>query len=148
MESAELIRKVEDQCRERGWRLTPVRRRVLELVARANGPVKAYDLLDQLKATHPGAAPPTVYRALEFLLEHDFIHRLETMNAFVSCYHPQHSHHSQFLICESCESVTELPESQMFEGLGEAARAQGFEPHRQVVEIYGLCGDCRGNGRG
>jgi Fur family transcriptional regulator, zinc uptake regulator len=91
MDSTQIIRQVERHCKEQGLRLTPTRRRVLEMVLAADGPVKAYDLLDQLKAEQPGAAPPTVYRALEFLLENHFIHRLETLNAFVSCFHPHDS---------------------------------------------------------
>lgn len=146
MNQGEMIGQVEEQCRRKGWRLTPVRRRVLELVASAEGPVKAYDLLDQLKQTHPGAAPPTVYRALEFLLDHHFIHRLETINAFVSCYHPSHHHHSQFLICEECENVTELPNTDFLNGLEKAARSHDFQPRRQVVEVYGVCKRCRQDG--
>ncbi len=145
MNQQQMIQTVEERCRSKGLRLTPVRRRVLELIASARGPVKAYDLLDQLKATNPGAAPPTVYRALEFLLEHHFIHRLETINAFVSCYHPEHRHHSQFLICEECERVTELPDSELFEALDQDARAHDFQPRRQVVEIYGVCNRCAGD---
>lgn len=143
MTEVDIVQSIEARCRERGWRLTPVRKKVLELIAHAEGPIKAYDLLDQLKRTHTSAAPPTVYRALDFLLEHHFIHRLESINAFISCYHPNHRHHSQFLICENCETVTEIPDETLAEGLAEAARGRGFEPHRQVVEVYGLCGECR-----
>ena len=79
------VRAVEHASEERGLRLTPLRKEVLELVAAAGKPVKAYDLLDQLRERHGNAAPPTVYRALDFLLEHGFIHKLESINAFVSC---------------------------------------------------------------
>jgi len=110
MQSDQVIEEVEQRCARDQLRLTPTRKRVLELVLEADGPVKAYDLLDRLKAEQPNAAPPTVYRALDFLLEHHFIHRLETLNAFVSCFHPRHRHHGQFLICDRCGSVTEVPE--------------------------------------
>jgi len=143
MQSAEVIREVEQRCARDQLRLTPTRRRVLELVLEADGPVKAYDLLDRLKTEQPNAAPPTIYRALEFLLEHHFIHRLETLNAFVSCFHPRHRHHGQFLICERCDAVTEVAGQGLSDELLNAAREQGFEPHRQVLEIYGECRDCR-----
>ena len=143
MQSARVIKEIDQQCREKSLRLTPTRKRVLELVLEADGPVKAYDLLDQLKAEQPSAAPPTVYRALDFLLRHHFIHRLETLNAFVSCFHPDHRHHGQFLICDRCESVTEILDERVSQELAGVARREGFEPSRQVLEVYGTCRACR-----
>lgn len=142
MQSGQVIREVEQRCRQRGLRLTPTRRRVLELVLAADGPVKAYDLLDDLKSEQPGAAPPTIYRALDFLLENHFIHRLESLNAFVSCFHPETSHQGQFLICDECQSVTEFHEPTLARQLSEAASRHDFHPSRQVLEIYGLCRRC------
>lgn len=143
MQTAQVISEVEDRCRQDNLRLTPTRRRILEFVLEADGPVKAYDLLDRLKTEQPSAAPPTVYRALDFLLEHDFIHRLETLNAFVSCFHPDHQHHGQFLICEDCDTVTEVPDAGLSRELADVARRQGFKPSRQVLEVYGRCARCR-----
>lgn len=143
MSDANIIRQVESHCREQGLRLTPTRRRVLEMMLEAEGPVKAYDLLDQLRDEQPKAAPPTVYRALEFLLENHFIHRLETLNAFVSCFHPEDQHQGQFLICEKCQRVTEIHDHRIDDMLAKAAADQGFSPARQVLEIYGCCGKCR-----
>ncbi len=143
MESRRVIREVEEHCRKQGLRLTPTRRRVLEMVLAADGPVKAYDLLDQLKSEQPRAAPPTIYRALEFLLENHFIHRLETLNAFVSCFHPDDKHQGQFLICERCDNVTEVHDDTIEQRLRQAALDRDFESRRQVLEIYGFCHDCR-----
>lgn len=142
MNHKQVIAEVERHCRAHGLRLTPTRRRVLELVLATDGPVKAYDLLDQLKAERPGAAPPTIYRALDFLLENHFIHRLETLNAFVSCVHPEQQHEGHFLICEKCRSVTEVQSQALSEALGEIAADRGFAAARQVVEIYGRCKAC------
>lgn len=147
MNSSQVITEVEERCRQRGLRLTPTRRRVLELVLSAEGPVKAYDLLDQLKAEQPNAAPPTIYRALEFLLDNHFIHRLESLNAFVSCFHPAESHQGQFLICDACQTVTEIHDAGLSRRLREAAEDEDFHPSRQVLEIYGLCGSCQGSQR-
>jgi len=143
MNSSQVIREVETHCRNQGLRLTPTRRRILEMVLAADGPVKAYDLLDQLKSEQPRAAPPTVYRALEFLLENHFIHRLETLNAFVSCFHPEDKHQGQFLICEQCETVTEVHDHTIEERLRQAAQDRKFLARRQVLEIYGTCRNCR-----
>lgn len=142
MNAKQVIAEVERHCRARGLRLTPTRRRVLELVLDAEGPVKAYDLLDQLKRERPGAAPPTIYRALDFLLENHFIHRLETLNAFVSCVHPEHQHQGHFLICENCQSVTEVHDHRLAKALAAVATAHEFAATRQVLEIYGRCKAC------
>ena len=143
MESTQVVAEVERHCKQQGLRLTPTRRRVLEMVLAADGPVKAYDLLDQLKSEQPGAAPPTIYRALEFLLENHFIHRLETLNAFVSCFHPNDKHQGQFLICEHCDAVTEIHDHDIEKLLKKSASAHDFKPVRQVLEIYGSCSKCR-----
>jgi len=143
MQAERVIEDVEQRCARDQLRLTPTRRRVLELVLEADGPVKAYDLLDRLKSEQPNAAPPTVYRALEFLLEHRFIHRLETLNAFVSCFHPEEKHQGQFLICERCGAVMEFAESGLAERLERIAREAEFRPERQVLEVYGTCALCR-----
>lgn len=135
--------QIEAYCSKEGLRLTPIRRRVLELIVLADKPIKAYDLLDQLKAERPGAAPPTIYRALEFLLLHHFIHRIETLNAFVSCMHPEHPHEGQFLICNRCHQVVEIEDKVLNERLSHAAESEGFTPSHQVLEIYGCCDDCQ-----
>lgn len=135
--------QIEAYCQKEGLRLTPIRRRVLELIVQADKPIKAYDLLDQLKVEHAGAAPPTIYRALDFLLAHHFIHRIETLNAFVSCMHPEHPHEGQFLICNRCHQVVEIEDKVLNERLSQAAQSEGFTPSHQVLEIYGCCDDCQ-----
>ncbi len=129
-------------CEERGLRLTPLRLRVLELIAAEEKPVKAYDLLDQLKDEHGAAAPPTVYRALDFLLEHRFIHKLASINAFVGCHHPSEAHQVPFLICDVCASATELCDERVSRLLGDQARQLGFEPRAQTLEMHGVCAEC------
>ena len=75
------LEAAEALCAKRGERLTPVRRRVLELVLTAPGPVKAYDLLEALKPGSGTAKPPTVYRALDFLIGLGLVHKVEALNA-------------------------------------------------------------------
>lgn len=139
----ELLQSAERACRSAGLRLTEIRRRVLALIASESRPIKAYDLMAQLvdERGRP-AAPPTVYRALEFLLEHGFIHRIESLNAYVGCPHPSSPHRSQFLICDRCQQTIELEDVDLSRRLAQQARAQGFVPHRELVEVHGLCRDC------
>ena len=137
------IGAVSSACELRGLRLTPLRLRVLELVAASEKPVKAYDLLDQLREGRGGAAPPTIYRALDFLLEHRFIHKLESVNAFVSCHHPNEAHQVPFLICDVCAGAVEICDERVSRLLGDQARERGFRPRAQTLEVHGVCEHCR-----
>lgn len=136
------VRAVEQSCAERGLRLTPLRAQVLGLIAEAGKPVKAYDLLDTMKAENGSSAPPTVYRALDFLLEQGFIHRLASVNAFVGCHHPHERHSVPFLICDNCHAAIELEDERITGLLDEQAKALGFEPRAQTLEVHGLCATC------
>ena len=130
-------------CAQRGSRLTILRRAVLELILMAEGPVTAYQLLDQLKKKHKGAAPPTIYRALDFLLDNELIHKVESLSAFIPCIDAgNHSLSVQFLICRRCGTVAELEESTVSEALDRAAARQGFRPGSTIVEVQGLCAAC------
>ncbi len=144
-DAAGFIQAVERACHERGLRLTPIRAYVLGLIAEAGKPLKAYDLLDQVRTGDgPGAAaPPTVYRALDFLLANGFIHKLQSVNAFVACHHPSTAQHSvPFLICDRCHSAVELEDEVVVASLDERARALGFVPQAQTLEVHGLCAQC------
>lgn len=139
------VKAVEAACRERGLRLTPIRARVLGLVAGAGKPLKAYDLLDRIREGEGAGsvAPPTVYRALDFLLANGFIHKLESVNAFVACHHPSTAQHSvPFLICDRCHSAVELEDLDVVAQLETRARALGFQPQAQTLEVHGLCARC------
>jgi Fur family zinc uptake transcriptional regulator len=138
----DMLASIRLQCQAQGLRLTPIRDQVLSLVINEGKPIKAYDLLERLREGHARAAPPTVYRALDFLLENGFIHRLESRNAFVGCGHPEDTHDSQFLICDRCDATVELEDESVVEQLRAAAEAQGFVADSQTIEVHGVCGDC------
>jgi Fur family zinc uptake transcriptional regulator len=130
-------------CAERGARLTDLRRDVLALVWEGHEPVGAYHILDALKRRHPGAAPPTVYRALEFLSGQGLIHRIESLNAYVGCDRPDQRHVSQFLICERCNATAELDDPAITAAVARRAGDLGFAVERQTIEVRGLCPRCR-----
>ncbi|GAB3039657.1 transcriptional repressor [Oleiagrimonas citrea] len=137
------VEQVVRASEERGLRLTPLRREVLELVATSEKPAKAYDLLDRLRERHGNAAPPTVYRALDFLLTQGFIHKLESINAYVHCPHPAQSHQVPFLICDKCDSAVEVCDGRVAELIAAQADALGFTPQDQTLEVHGVCKGCR-----
>jgi len=134
--------RAEQICRKRGLRLTPLRRQVLELVWSSHRPVGAYQLLDQLPTTGR-AAPPTVYRALDFLQQMGLVHRLASINAFIGCPRPEHPHHGPFLICSGCQTLVELSGGGVAAAIAECTAANGFDVSGQVVEIHGLCPRCQ-----
>ncbi|WP_338662226.1 Fur family transcriptional regulator [Pararoseomonas sp. SCSIO 73927] len=140
------LREAEAACLRRGAQLTPLRRRVLEMVLEAPQPVGAYALLDRLRAERPGAAPPTVYRALDFLMAQGLIHRIERLNAFIPCTESAHAHGEehphQFLICRNCGRTEELSDDSVAAAVAAAARAAGFQPARATVEVEGTCEAC------
>ena len=144
-DAEDFVSAVGRACNERGLRLTPIRARVLQLVADAGKPIKAYDLLERVRDGEGAgaAAPPTVYRALDFLLANGFIHKLESINAFVACHHPNATRHSvPFLICEGCNAAIELEDASIVAALDAAARSHGFAPQAQTLEVHGLCARC------
>jgi Fur family zinc uptake transcriptional regulator len=142
---AEAIATAAQICRERGLRFTEQRRRVLELVWNSHKPVGAYDILDSLNRAGRKVAPPTVYRALDFLIEADLVHRLDSLNAFIGCPDPSSPHTGQFLICRDCRSVAELDDSEIDEMVRERASDLGFTALHQTLEIDGICCNCSGD---
>ncbi|MGG7566162.1 transcriptional repressor [Rhodovulum sp. DZ06] len=133
-------------CAAQGLRLTPVRRRVLEILLESHRALGAYEVLERLAAEGLGAKPPVAYRALEFLTANGFAHRIEKLNAFVACAHPdgpEGRHTPAFLVCRACRTVAETAAPAAQPGLGAAADALGFEIETQVVEATGLCPACR-----
>ena len=138
----EAMAQAEATCRSQGLRMTALRRRVLELVWQSHRPTKAYDLLSKLHDEGRRAAPPTVYRALEFLLDAGLIHRLQSLNAYIGCPSPDTRHTGQFLICNQCHAVAELDDTAIREALRQQARRLGFEATHPTIEISGICPRC------
>ena len=139
---SEALEAAEVVCRRRGARLTLLRRLILELVWSHHQPVRAYDLLAELRRDRRRAAPPTVYRALEFLIENGLIHRIESLNAYVGCGGPSTAHSGQFLICRDCQAVAELDDRGIANAIAKPAIALGFQVFEQTVEVLGLCPNC------
>lgn len=139
---ASAIRAAEVACAARGVQFTPQRRRVLEILLESHRALGAYDVLARLSAEGLGAQPPVAYRALGFLVDNGLAHRIEKLNAFVACSHPGEAHHAPaFLICRSCQTVSEA--EAVPAALADSARAAGFAIEQTVIEAQGLCPDCQ-----
>ena len=141
----EALEQAATACHQRGASLTAIRREVLALLYRTPKGIKAYDLLDQMRQTRSNASPPTVYRALDFLIEQGLAHRIGRMNLFVACRHGSHSSHgapSLFLVCPRCNSVTELEDADVASSLYASLAATGHKLDSNEVEISAVCPQC------
>ena len=141
---AEALDRAEALCAKARVRLTPQRRRVLELVWASHEPVGAYEILEKLSEEQGRTAPPTVYRALDFLLQQGLVHRIESLNAFVGCPDPAHAHSGQFLICDGCRTAVEVENRAVDRAIAGSAADAGFAVSGRVVEVHGLCRHCQG----
>ena len=142
---ADALAAAEALCAKQGTRLTTLRKRVLELVWASHKPLGAYDILGVLSEEDGRrAAPPTVYRALDFLLENGLVHRIASLNAFIGCVHPGELHQGQFLICKACHAAIELELPAISQAIVAGAAAVGFAVESQTVEVVGLCAGCQG----
>jgi Fur family zinc uptake transcriptional regulator len=133
----------EDYCRERGEKLTPIRRKVLELLLNSGRATKAYSLLDEMRQIHPGSAPPTVYRALDFLLSAGLVHRIESINAFTVCHDLTQCQHGILVVCQQCGNVTELHQPKLRQALVAQIEDAGYRIASDEIELKGLCSACQ-----
>lgn len=138
------LNQAKQLCQQNNLRLTPVRQRVLELIWQSHQPLGAYQILEQLAAEGFNSAPPTVYRALEFLLEQGLAHRITSLNAFIGCNHPGQNHQGHFLICRQCGSAQELQLEPLAQQLEGQAQLHGFKIEAETIELSGLCPNCQG----
>lgn len=143
------LRRAEALCADRGERLTPLRRQVLDILWRDHRPLSAYDVLALLnagpraEAAQKPAAPPTVYRALDFLVAQGLAHRITSLNAYVGCPDPETPHGAQFFICRSCQAVAEVGDPTLSRDIERIGAGLGFLVDAPVVEVEGLCPHCR-----
>ncbi len=137
-----LLQRAIDICSQKKLRFTAIRQRVFLLMLQQNGAISAYDLLDQLKKHDSSAKPPTIYRALDFLLENHFIHRIESLNAYLKCEHFGCEHPMQLLICEKCKQVIELSDPKIDKAFLVQAEYSGFRITNKIIEAHGICQNC------
>jgi Fur family zinc uptake transcriptional regulator len=134
-------------CHSRQLRLTPIRELVLKLIWQSHKPLGAYDILPALAEAGFNSAPPTVYRALDFLQEQGLVHRIASLNAFMGCSHPEDQCHNSFLICKQCHSAVELESPSISKAVQKTAAAIGFEVESETIEIAGTCPACQAKKR-
>jgi len=142
---ADTIAAAETRVTAAGGRMTPLRKLVLELVCASHTPAGAYDLIGKLERTRSArAAPPTVYRTLDFLMNHGLIHRIASLNAYVACFGPRRPHDACLFICERCRTVDESDVAGLAQAIERKAASTGFSVRGRTIEVTGVCRACAG----
>lgn len=139
----EFLDRASERCKARGAQLTPIRRDVLGLLHDTENGLKAYDLLARIKALRTNATPPTVYRALDFLIEQGLVHKIERLNQFVACRHESHQLPGLFLVCTGCGSVSELHDHGLIDTVQQQLARVGHRFDCQEIELATRCPDCQ-----
>jgi Fur family transcriptional regulator, zinc uptake regulator len=135
--------QVESACLRQGVQLTPLRRRVLDILGESAGPLGAYAILEEMSRREgKQLAPPTVYRTLDFFLAQGFVHKIESLNAYAPCEHLGHAHHGMLLICETCGRSEEIENAEVMRAIAASAAQAGFALRRTMLEAQGLCRRC------
>lgn len=124
-------------------KLTPTRKAVLDILTSEDAPIGAYSILDRLKETKSNAVPMTVYRALDYLTDNRLIHKVENLNAYIACSHPDHHHICQLIICEECQNVLESCDKELAKLVEEKATSAGFKISKAILEITAICSSCQ-----
>ena len=139
----DVLAYADKSARENGLRLTPVRRRALEVLLENHRAMGAYDVLERLAQDGFGNQPPVAYRALDFLVENGLAHRVRRLNAYAACMHPEMDHAPLFLICRTCDAIAEAIAPDVRHAIATAAASANFTVERVNVEVLGLCPTCQ-----
>lgn len=143
MDLAGFIEAADRHCQQQGVKLTALRRQVLELVLAYQGVVKAYQVLADLQRMRGIAAPPTVYRALDFLVAAGLLHKVDALNGYIVCHHVGCNHEGLILVCADCGKVEELDATPMLDVLRQQAGQAGFAIGAQNLMLTGRCQECQ-----
>ncbi|HLS51445.1 MAG TPA: Fur family transcriptional regulator [Burkholderiaceae bacterium] len=136
------LKTAEQLCLRRNKRLTPMRRKVLQILLQHGRSLKAYELLEEVRKDHTNAAPPTVYRALDFLVDEGLIHRLDAVNAWTACLDADGEPHNVLIVCTECGVVAELSDPPLSHQLSHTAKQAGFIMANPETELRALCTPC------
>ncbi|MBL6621281.1 MAG: transcriptional repressor [Rickettsiales bacterium] len=136
------LKQLQKECLKRKLRLTADRELAFKIISEQKQPIKAYDLLDIFKKYKKNSKPPTIYRALDFLQENGFIHKINILNSFCNCTHMDDEHNCQLFICNQCNKVNEYCNNKILEEINSEANDNAFSVRNIVTEIYGICREC------
>ncbi len=134
--------ELEKYCKESNQKLSKVRRKVLEILLESHKALGAYEILDKLKANGFPSQPPVAYRAINFLLQVGFVHKIEKFNSYIACSNPGKFHKPAFLICRKCNLVSETNQKTSNQKIFLEAKNNNFFVENSIIEIIGVCQNC------
>jgi len=139
------LTKAAQICDRSGARLTALRKKVLELVWHSHRPIGAYELMEMLEqnSDRKRVAPPTVYRALDFLIEQGLIRKVHSLNAFIGCSNPSNHHSDALFICLACGFTEEVPSTPIQQAINFSASQNRFQVENNILEVVGYCKQCK-----
>lgn len=148
LEIGVIATKLEQSCSDKGIKLTNKRLNVLSSLTACKQAMSAYELAEQYRSDFGQAIPAmSIYRILDYLVEHSLVHKLSSANKYVACSHLtcEHDHAvPQFLICTGCNSVTEIALSKtVMDELRGSVEKTGFKLAADQLELNGFCKNCQ-----
>ena len=139
------LSEAEKICHQKNIRLTEIRKTILKIIWQSHKATKAYDILDQISGMNFSAKPPTVYRALDFLLENGFIHKINSLNSYIGCPNPLQNEQCYFIICSSCDEIEECSDKGITNAIESVMNKNKFSHKNIAIEINGTCNNCLDN---
>ena len=131
---------IDKHCYENNLELTPLRKKVFEILIRDHKPLGAYKILDALSKEGFSSSPPIAYRVLDFLIEKGLVHKIQGLNSFIACAYAGCAHIPAFVICRKCDNVAEIRGE---ENIPKASSSSlDFKVENAMIEISGVCSMC------
>jgi Fur family transcriptional regulator, ferric uptake regulator len=127
--------------REKGYRLTPQRMMVVDVLHGAEHHISVEEIFLKVKKSYPHANISTVYRTLDLMKRLGLVTEIDNGEGVLRYHHLEKGHHHH-LICSRCGKETELPESLLVNLQEKISRDYDFDANLSHLAIFGLCSDC------
>lgn len=128
-------------CNSKQISLTNQQKLILKIIQESSQPLTSVEILDLLHTQNPTANRMTIYRAIEYLIKNNLIHKVQSNNTYTLCQHPS-DHSCQILVCTKCGTHYEIHSHQICSSLDFIQLEYGFV-FSNPLEITGTCQKCR-----
>ena len=126
-----------------GGKRSTKRDRILNIFLRQKSHLTADELYDLVRREDPGLGRATVYRTLQWMVSSGLATKVDFGEGRArfepSVRHPRHFH----LICNTCHRSSEFLSSDIEAMLEEVTTARHFDTVQSVIQVFGVCEDCR-----
>jgi Fur family ferric uptake transcriptional regulator len=129
--------------RPAGGKRSSKRDRILNIFLRQKGHLSADDLCDLVRAEDAGIGRATVYRTLQWMVNAGIARKVD-FGEGRSRFEPAHRHPRHFhLVCNNCHRSSEFLSSDIEALLEDIAKDRQFEVSQTVIQVFGVCAECR-----